>query len=206
MDNSEYNYLKHNYSEEDLKKIKEFNNKYIKDAQELLHFNRNKLLNDEEYSKLNEQERIKKVQSMEKYKNFCREFPIVSKYIIALGLFSTKAFNKYLDWKCNIRPSDNIRNNMINNPRKQELWKNKYIYGIYVKYLYQEKNNHCNLSEINKAYLTTVEALNKETNEFFDLYEKELKNIEETKLKYNEERKENIKKQLKLKLNKEYSS
>lgn len=205
MDTSEYNYLKHNYSEEDLKKIKEFNDIYIKEAQDLLHYNRTKLLNDEDYKKLNEQERIKQIQSMEQYKKFCREFPIVSKYIIALGLFSTKAFNKYLDWKCNIRPSESIRNGMINNPRKQELWKNKYVYGIYVKYLYQEKNNHSNLSEINKAYLMTVDALNTETNEFFNLYEKELKNIEETKLKYNEERKENIKKQLKLKLDKEYN-
>lgn len=205
MDTSEYNYLKHNYSEEDLKKIKEFNDKYIKEAQDLLHYNRTKLLNDENYKKLNEQERIKQIQSMEQYKNFCREFPIVSKYIIALGLFSTKSFNKYLDWKCNVRPAESIRNGMINNPRKQELWKNKYVYGVYVKYLYQEKNKHSNLSEINKAYLITVDALNTETNEFFNLYEKELKNIEETKLKYNEERKENIKKQLKLKLDKEYN-
>ena len=92
---------------------------------------------------------------------------------------------------------------MINNPREQELWKNKYVYGIYVKYLYQEKNKHTNLSDINKAYLLTVDALNKEANEFFDMYEKELKNMEETKLDYNEKRKEQIKKQLKLKLDKQ---
>jgi hypothetical protein len=93
---------------------------------------------------------------------------------------------------------------MLNNPREQELWKNKYIYGIYIKYLYQEKNKYSNLNEINQAYLTSVDALNTETNEFFDLYEKELKTIEESKLKYNEDRKENIKKQLKLKLENQY--
>jgi hypothetical protein len=138
---------------------------------------------------------------MEEYKEFCKQFPIVSKHIIALGLFSSRAFNRYLDWKSNVRPSDYIRNKMINNPREQELWKNKYVYGIYIKYLYQEKNKHINLTEINKAYNLTVDALNEETNAFFDLYEKELKSMKETKLQYNEERKEHIKKQLKLKLN-----
>ena len=53
---------------------------------------------------------------------------------------------------------------------------------IIKKYLYQEKNNHCNLSEINKAYLTTVEALNKETNEFFDLSGEEIWDIVEKSL------------------------
>jgi hypothetical protein len=203
MDNTEYNYLRHNYTDEELKKIKEFNDLHISKAQSLLKYNRNKILNDKDYANLSDQERLKSIQQNEEYKNFCREFPIVSKYIIALGLFSSKAFNKYLDWKSNVRPSDYIRSKMINNPREQELWKNKYVYGIYVKYLYQEKNKHSNLSDINKAYLLTVEALNQETNEFFNMYEKELKNIEETKLQYNEKRKEQIKKQLKLKLDKQ---
>jgi hypothetical protein len=201
MDTSEYTILKQNYSEDDLKKIKEFNNNCINAAQSLLKYNRNKLSNDDTYLKLSDKDRIMKIQSMDEYKEFCKQFPIVSKYIIALGLFSSKAFNKYLDWKSNVRPSDYIRNKMINNPREQELWKNKYVYGIYVKYLYQEKNKHINLSEINQAYKLTVDALNEESNTFFDLYEKELKNMEETKLQYNEERKDHIKKQLKLKLN-----
>ena len=201
MDTSEYTILKQNYSEDDLKKIKEFNNNCINAAQSLLKYNRNKLSNDDTYLKLSDKDRIMKIQSMDEYKEFCKQLPIVSKYIIALGLFSSKAFNKYLDWKSNVRPSDYIRNKMINNPREQELWKNKYVYGIYVKYLYQEKNKHINLSEINQAYKLTVDALNEESNTFFDLYEKELKNMEETKLQYNEERKDHIKKQLKLKLN-----
>jgi hypothetical protein len=203
MDNTEYNYLRHNYTDEELKKIKEFNDLHISKAQSLLKYNRNKILNNKDYANLSDQDRLKTIQQNEEYKNFCREFPIVSKYIVVLGLFSSKAFNKYLDWKSNVRPSDYIRSKMINNPREQELWKNKYVYGIYVKYLYQEKNQHSNLSDINKAYLLTVEALNQETTEFFNMYEKELKNIEETKLQYNEKRKEQIKKQLKLKLDKQ---
>ena len=202
MDTSEYTCLKHNYTDDDLKKIKEFNNKQIHAAQSILKYNRNKLLNDTEYANLDSKDRIMHIQQMDEYKEFCKQYPVVSKYIIALGLFSSKAFNKYLDWKSNVRPSDFIRNKMVNNPREQELWKNKYVYGMYVKYLYQEKNKHSNLSDINQAYLLTVDALNNETNEFFNMYEKELKNIKESQMQYNTERKEHIKKQLKLKLSK----
>ena len=92
---------------------------------------------------------------------------------------------------------------MINNPRKQELWKNKYVFAIYVKYLYQEKNAHCNLNEINQIYLQSVNALNEETNEFFNLYEKELSKMEEIKKEYTSERKNKIKEQIKIKLQKE---
>ena len=99
MDNTEYNYLRHNYTDDELKKIKEFNDTHINKAQSLLKYNRNKILNDTEYAKLTDQERIKYIHQNEEFKNFCKEFPIVSKYIIALGLFSSKAFNKYLDWK-----------------------------------------------------------------------------------------------------------
>ena len=202
MDQLEYKLLKQEYSEKDLEKINEFNKNHTDLAKQLLKFNRDQLLDNENYKNLEIKDRIKYIQKMDDYKLFCRTYPIVSKYIIAFGLFSTKAFHKYLNWKSNIRPSDNHRNDLINNPRKQELWKNKYVYAIYVKYLYQEKNNHSNLNDINKMYLETVNSLNAETNEFFDMYEKEMAKIEETKKEYNADRKNKIKDQLKLKLEK----
>lgn len=202
MDQLEYKLLKQEYSEKDLEKINEFNKNHTTIAKQLLKFNRDQLLDNENYKNLEIPDRIKYIQKMDDYKLFCRTYPIVSKYIIAFGLFSTKAFHKYLNWKSNIRPSDTHRNELINNPRKQELWKNKYVYAIYVKYLYQEKNNHSNLNDINKMYLETVNALNSETNEFFNMYEKEMEKIEETKKEYNIDRKNKIKDQLKLKLEK----
>ncbi len=203
MDQLEYKLLKPDYSDDDLKKINEFNKTHTEMAKKVMKYNRDQLLNNKDYAELDIQDRIKKVQQLEEFKLFCKTYPIVSKYIIAFGLFSSKAFKKYLNWKSNIRPSDTYRNLLINNPRKQELWKNKYVYAIYVKYLYQEKNSHCNLNDINKIYLESVKALNEETNQFFDMYEKELQKIEETKQEYNSERKNKIKEQLKIKLQKE---
>ncbi len=202
LDNNEYKIIKTEYSSDDLKKIKEYNQTHIDMAKQLLKKNKEKILNDSNYANLNMQDRIKKMQNEEEFKVFCRTYPIVSKYIIAFGLFSTKAFVKYLNWKSTVRPSDSYRNELIQNQRKQELWKNKYIYSIYVKYLYQAKNPHANLSELNNAYNETVKLLNEETNSFFDKYEKELSKIEETKKEYSEERKNRIKEQLKIKLEK----
>jgi|Laugresu1bdmlbsd_1035121.scaffolds.fasta_scaffold39175_2 hypothetical protein len=200
MDSSEYKIINTNYSSEDLEKINLFNQTHINLAKCLLKFNKEKMFNDSYYSKLDISDKIKYIHNEEKYKLFCRTYPIVSKYIIAFGLFSTKAFTKYLNWKNTIRPSDNYRNELIQNQRKQELWKNKYIYSIYVKYLYQEKHPHTNLSDINKIYQESIDLLNIETNEFFDKYEEELSKIEDTKKEYTIERKNKIKEQLKIKL------
>lgn len=202
MDNSEFKIIKTDYSSDDLIKINEYNNTHINMAKELLNYNKEKILNDMNYANLDMFKRIKITQNEEKFKIFCRTYPIVSKYIIAFGLFSTKAFVKYLNWKSTIRPSDSYRGELIQNQRKQELWKNTYVYSIYVKFLFKEKNKHASLNEINEMYQESIRRLNEETNEFFDKYEKELEKIEETKLEYSIERKNKIKDQLKLKLEK----
>lgn len=202
LDSNEYKIIKTNYSEEDIKKINEYNKSHLDLAKNLLKKNRDKILNDSNYANLDMSDRIKQMQKEEEFKVFCRTYPIVSKYIIAFGLFSTKAFIKYLNWKSTIRPSDSYRNELIQNQRKQELWKNKYIYSMYVKYLYQEKNPHVNLDEINKIFNESVTILNEETNAFFDKYEEELHKIDETKKEYTIDRKNKIKEQLKIKLEK----
>lgn len=202
MDPSEYKLIKNNYSQDDLKKIEEYNNLHLQKAKQLLKFNRLQLQTNDEYAKLDLKDRILHIQKNEEYKQFCKTYPVVSKYIIAFGLFSSKAFVKYLNWSSNVRPSDEIRPKLVTQPREQELWKNKYKYAVYVKYLFQEKQPHSNLADINNLYKSVVDSLNEETNEFFDKYEKELKKIEETKAEYNEERKNRIKEQLKIKLSK----
>jgi len=202
LDSNEYKIIKTNYSLEDMSKIEEFNKTHIALAKQLLQYNKDKILNDSNYANLDMSGRMKYIQNEEQFKVFCRTYPLVSKYIVAFGLFSTQAFIKYLNWKSTVRPSDSYRNELIQNQRKQELWKNKYIYSMYVKYLYQEKHPHSNLTDINKMYQESVEILNAETNEFFDKYEFELNKLEDSKKEYTNERKNKIKEQLKIKLEK----
>lgn len=198
MDTSEYKLLDIKYSDDDIKKIEEYNQKHVEKALELFKYNRNNILENEK--DIDIKKRVLDIQSNDNFKDFCRTYPIVSKYIIAFGLFSKKAFIKYLDWKAKVRPSDMMRVKLTNNQREQEKFKNKYIYAVYVKFLYQEKMNHKNLSEINNAYKLTYEELNKETDSFFDLYDKEVKKQEEKKELNAEEKKQKILNQLKMKL------
>lgn len=200
MDTSEYKLLDIKYSDDDIKKIEEFNKQHVEKALELFKYNRNNILENEKDVDI--KKRVLDIQSNDNFKDFCRTYPIVSKYIIAFGLFSKKAFIKYLDWKAKVRPSDMMRVKLTNNQREQEKFKNKYIYAVYVKFLYQEKMNHKNLSDINNAYKLSYEELNKETDSFFDLYDKEVKKQEEKKELNAEEKKQKILNQLKMKLDK----
>lgn len=200
MDTSEYKLLDIKYSDDDIKKIEEFNKQHVEKALELFKYNRNNILENEKDVDI--KKRVLDIQSNDNFKDFCRTYPIVSKYIIAFGLFSKKAFIKYLDWKAKVRPSDMMRVKLTNNQREQEKFKNKYIYAVYVKFLYQEKMNHKNLSDINNAYKLSYEELNKETDAFFDLYDKEVKKQEEKKELNAEEKKQKILNQLKMKLDK----
>lgn len=200
MDTSEYKLLDIKYSDNDIKKIEEFNKQHVEKALELFKYNRNNILENEKDVDI--KKRVLDIQSNDNFKDFCRTYPIVSKYIIAFGLFSKKAFIKYLDWKAKVRPSDMMRVKLTNNQREQEKFKNKYIYAVYVKFLYQEKMNHKNLTDINNAYKLSYEELNKETDSFFDLYDKEVKKQEEKKELNAEEKKQKILNQLKMKLDK----
>lgn len=203
MDTSEYKLIELNYTDEELKKIEKFNKEHVDKALDLFKFNKNNILNNEKEFDI--KKRVNDIQSNPDFKDFCRLYPIVSKYIIAFGLFSKKAFIKYLDWKAKVRPTDESRAKLAGNPRKQEKFKNKYIYAVYIKYLYQEKINpsmHSNLSDINDAYVKTYEALNEETDKFFNLYEEEVKKQNEKKDMNTEERKQKILNQLKIKLEK----
>ena len=200
MDSSEYQLIKINYSDDDLKRIDEFNKQHVNKAFAMLKHNRDKLMNENEYKELDIQERLRYIQTHQDYREFCTLYPVVSKYIIAFGLFSKKAFVKYLDWKARIRPSDELRSKLVKNQREQEKFKNKYIYAVYVKYLYKEKMNHSNLVDLNEAYIAIVDNLNTETDKFFDLYDKEKERQDKKKELNDEAKKQKIISQLKLKL------
>ena len=181
MDINEYQILKIDYSEEDKENIKKYNDSHISKALELLKFNRNKLLDDKEYEKLELVDRMRYIQTHDDYKDFTKQYPIASKYIVCFGLFSKKSFEKYINWCSTVRPSEELRAKIARDQRKQQHFKNKYIYAVYVKYLYQEKMPKASLSEINQAYISTYEELNKETDNFFDMYEAEVEKQNQNK-------------------------
>ena len=90
MDPSEYKLVSFTYSEDEKERIEEYNNNRVKTALDLLVTNRKRLLEDKAYAALSAEDRINKAQ--EDYAAFCSEYPVVSKYIIAYGLFSSNSF------------------------------------------------------------------------------------------------------------------
>lgn len=200
MDINEYQILKIEYSEEDKENIKKYNNSHIEKALSLLKFNRDKLLDDKEYESLELVERMRYIQMHDDFKEFCKTYPIVSKYIVCFGLFSKKSFEKYINWISTVRPSDELRSKIAKDQREQQKFKNKYMYAVYIKYLYQDKNPKASIADINKAYVSTYEDLNKETDNFFNMYEAEVEKQNQKKELNSEERKEKIINQLKMKL------
>jgi hypothetical protein len=200
MDINEYQILKIEYSEEDKENIKKYNNSHIEKALSLLKFNRDKLLDDKEYEALDVIDRMKFIQNHDDFKDFTKQYPVASKYIVCFGLFSKRSFEKYINWISTVRPSELLRSKIAKDQREQQKFKNKYIYAVYVKYLFQEKNPRASLNDINKAYVSTYEDLNKETDNFFDMYEAEVEKQNQKKELNAEERKEKIINQLKMKL------
>jgi len=105
-----------------------------------------------------------------------------------------------VDWKCKVRPSDKMRSKLAGNQREQEHFKNKYVYGMYIKFLYADKNPRASLKAVNEIYMENVELLNKESDEFFDMYESAKELVEQNEQQTREERIEALKKQLKMKI------
>jgi len=201
MDVNEFKLMEFNHSEDDKKKVEQYGKDKVRHALELLKYNRDSILNNVEgYADLSVHKRVQFVQTKEQWKDFCREYPIVSKYIIAYGLFSSKAFLKYIDWKARLRPSDSMRSVLAGNQQEQEKFKNKYIYAVYVKYLYAEKNPRSSLKDINNAYELTYKQLNEETDSFFKMYNQAKEDAESKEKEVDEYRKQNILKQIKKKI------
>lgn len=198
MDQDEYKLMEFSYTDEEKKRIEEYNKNRIKTALELLVYNRKRLNEDKEYASLSIEDRI--IKAREDYAAFCAEYPVVSKYIIAYGLFSSRAFAKYVDWKCKVRPSDAMRSKLSGNQREQEHFKNKYVYGMYIKFLYADKCPRSGLKEINDIYLENVKLLNAESDAFFDMYDAAKLEAEKNEQETREERLESIKKQLRMKM------
>lgn len=176
-------------------------NIYVEKLHNMVKYNRDKLINDEEYKNLSQEKRILHIQKHEDYKDFCTTFPIVSKYAIAYGLYSTKAFKRYIKYKFTKKPTKEEREELINNPYGQKLWSN-HLYATYVKWLHADKKPHCPQNELDNVYKQTLDMLNKETKKFFDTYEKELEKFNKEKEKLNNERKEELKELFKQNLQK----
>ena len=135
-----------------------------------------RVANDPSFLEMSDNDKIGLYQKSE-YKVFYTEFPIVSRYMICMGQFSSKALKKYL-MKCK---------NVVHDPVKsrekgyvEDQWVQRQ--SDYVRYLWESyQKNHYSQTESNAIWQNTYEILKKEFQDFKDLH----KDIEE-KLKKDE--------------------
>lgn len=156
--------------------------KEIKHGRDLLYYVNNKLKSDNDFFSLDPEERFKLVSEMDEHKQFILAFPIVSRYIIQLGMFSSKVFEKYLKHMNTIKPTPEERSKCMNNEEEQMLWLNKQR-ALYVKWLHMDKSRNHSTAEANDIYNQTVELLDSDTKKIFKLIntEKQKMKVKDTK-------------------------
>ena len=158
----------------------------VKAAKDILYYVNNRLKTDQTFFKLDSEQRYKEVSSMEEYKKFNSSFPIVSRYIIQLGVFSSKVFIKYLTHLNKIKPTPEERAACMNDNEKQMLWLNKQR-ALYVKWLHMEKTRNHNVEEANEVYHGTLNLLNEDTKKMFKILNKEKEKIKQKDSEYTDE-------------------
>ena len=123
--------------------------------------------NSEAYFKLKDEEKLNMFKS--DFGEFQKEFPIVSRYIICMGQYKRKAFEKYLKKCKNTIP--NMQERMKDKNYMQNQWIERQ--ADYVRYLWEEyQDGRVNRKESNKIWRQTYESLKKEFKDFRELYKK----------------------------------
>lgn len=130
---------------------------------------------DPAFIELNDKEKIEVYQKSE-FKDFYISYPIVCRYMICMGQFSTKAFKRFLK-KCEA---------MAKAPQQQKPGHNEEQWIMrqadYVRYLWESyQKQHFSISEAQNIWKHAYDTLKQEFKEFKDMH----KEIEE-KLKVDE--------------------
>ena len=150
------------------------------------------LIKSPQYSKMNDEEKINLIES--DFKEFYKNFPIVSRYMICLGQYKMKAFKRMLIKSSNesVEPSnnDNNDNNDDNNNNDKTKNERKWIerQADYVRFLWEEyQNNNFDIKDSDNIWHHTYDTLTKEFKEFKELHEKMEQKVKRDALKHKKE-------------------
>lgn len=91
------------------------------------------------------------------YSDFYQRFPIVARYMVSLGQFSSVAFDRYLRY-CDMHIDKGLK--------KESIWLDQQ--ATYVKFLYQAYHPHCSVKELDGVYDEAMSSLKSEFNDFQD--------------------------------------
>lgn len=164
---------------EDLNKqsIKEYIDTALCEAKKLWDFIKEKG-KDPKFVELSDKEKIDSVSL--KFHAFQKEFPIVSRYLICMGQYSKKAFERYLIKIKNFKPPD-----VRDKDYMEDQWVRRQ--ADYVRYLWESyQRKHYNQKEAQSIWQQAYKSLKKEFSDFKNMHsdiEKELKKTDKVNKK-----------------------
>lgn len=157
--------------------------KIINNANVLYKFHK-KQLKEEKYIKMSDNDKM--IVCNEGFADFIKMFPVVTKYMICLNMYSTKAFRKY------------IIHRLKNSPKSPDDEIEQH--SLYVMWLYEELGNHIEREKLYEIKAEAYRVLKQEQDELTKLYAKAKSIMEEehkTRRNYNIEELKNIIKSIK---------
>lgn len=99
-----------------------------------------------------------------KFKDFMNEFPVMTRYMICMGQYSSKAFRRYLD---KVRRTNT--NEVLKKGEKEDNWIRRQ--ADYVQYLWEAyQKRHYNTAERNMVWQEAYNNLRGEMDDFRDKY------------------------------------
>jgi RNA polymerase-interacting CarD/CdnL/TRCF family regulator len=131
---------------------------------------KNKIKKNSEFINFKDNDKLKEYQNSE-FKDFCAEFPIVTRYAIVMGQYSAKAFRRFLI-KCKSVTHDPTQSR--EKGYSEDQWVQRQ--ADYVRYLWEAyQKQHYSTSESKNIWQHAYKTLTKEFTDFRDLH----KDIEE---------------------------
>lgn len=127
--------------------------------------------NEAKFSKLDSTNRKKAVLEFEPSKQFNQVHPVVFTYLAAEGVFNPAAFRRYV-MSVFGKPKSKEDETKMRSDRKYVYHFKNAQQALYYKYLLIETNPTANKTKIHEKYEEVVNAMNSETDQMLEAYEK----------------------------------
>ena len=149
--------------------------KAILDANKLWDDIKQKVNDNDDFCKLEDNKKVEYYQNTE-FKQFYTTYPIVCRYMICMGQFSTKAFRRFLVKSMNMAKQPIKREKGYN----EDQWIQRQ--ADYIRYLWESyQNSHFNRKDSDNIWKHAYEMLKKEFSDFRKMHEEISSKLKEEK-------------------------
>jgi hypothetical protein len=123
-----------------------------------------KIKDDPEFMEWTDTKKLDLFRDTLKFKDFMKEFPVMTRYLICMGQYSSKAFKRFLD---------KVRRSSPEGPQEKGVKEDNWIkrQADYVQYLWEAyQKGHYNMAERNYVWQDAYKNLRGEMDDFRDKF------------------------------------